>query len=316
MRSSWLFGSEYVENVEYDIASGGGGLLTLVTLAAALELSDARILSEASTERRQVVIADALVWIDRSNEQGERCDEVGRILVDLGAVSHTEARAFVGADTILYFEDKPDRKVLSHLLDRCGKRDLITNARLERLGGFGDAKKLPGALDVINRLRRPRIAMAAILDADYTETMPSGSSENTGGVLMLRLPCKELENLLLLSTGTLTRAVTEAADRRSQYTRSDVTTPSPEEIESKIDDITGLVEIKDTLKPHWICQWAQKNAINLNDEGQLKRAQDEFEKLWGNPEWRRRCCPGKEEVHRVPREGHRCRASTLRPGCC
>ena len=61
-----------------------------------------------------------------------------------------------------------------------------------------------------------------LLDADYTQADPSGSSEDVGGVLMIRLPCKELENLLLLSPETVANAASEEGDRRSQYTHAEV----------------------------------------------------------------------------------------------
>ena len=325
----------YVENgIEYDIATSGAGLRTIFALAAAIELSDAQILlfdepdshlhsslqrdvanflCNACSGNRQIIIAthspdfieevpgDSLVWIDRSDDRGRKCDEVGKALVDLGAIGHSNALAFVGVDTILFFENKPDRKAFVELLHRCGKGDLVGRARLQRLGGFGDAAHLPGVLRVIKELRSAKIAMAAILDADYTQVLPKGSTENCGGVLMIQLPCKELENLLLMSAETLANAAAEAGQKRSQHTGMEVPVPSTADVEAKIDEVTGLNDIKNAFKPHWVCKWARQMKIDLNDEGQLKRGNDDFEKRWSDPEWRRRCCPGKEVLKQLRR---------------
>jgi len=314
------------EDSQHEISASGAGLRTLVTLATEIQLSDATVLlfdepdshlhssvqrkmasflDESAHEDRQIVVAthapdfieavpvESLVWIDKANSCGQRCDEVGKIMVDLGAVSHTAALEFVGANIVLCFEATPDGQVLARVFDRCGKVELLSRARIQNLRGFGDASKLPGALNLLRGLRNTKIAVAAILDADYTELSPIGSSSEKGGVLFVRLPCKELENLLLLSPAAIAKAAQKEADRRQGFSGTPARYPTLQEVEQKIDECSAGNDIKQKLIFNWIRCWSESTGTDLHGPGNLEQAQKEFEVRWNDSLWRRRCCPGK-----------------------
>lgn len=325
----------YVENgVEYDVSASGGGVRTLITVAAALELSDARILlfdepeshlhptvqrqiaallEDAAIEGRQILAAthapdfieevalDGLVWVDRSKSKAQNCDEVGKVLVDLGAIGHTHALQHIGADALIYVEGNADRHVFSAIFDRSDNGELAGRCILEDLGGYGDAKTLPALHRLLTRFKRLKVAMAAVLDADYTQTTPRGESRMDGDVLILRLPCKELENLFLLSDDVLVKATAAEAERRAQHTGEECAAPSAEEIRKQIDVCTKAEDVREAIRAHWMRRWTRENDGDLNEAGQLEKAENEFEKRWADATWRRRCCPGKLVLRHIRR---------------
>ena len=323
----------YSENgVAYDVSASGGGLRTLLTLATAIELSDARILlfdepdshlhssvqrqaasllHDAVSQGRQIIVAthapdfieecpvDCLVWVDKSLTEGRRCDEVGRALVDLGAITHTSAVQYLGADSVVYVEDSLDCKVLEQVLCKAGKRRLVDCTRFQKLGGYGDVDKLRGVLKVLKGLKRLDVRFAAILDADYTSDSAQPVANGVDGVLVLRLPCKELENLLLLQPETICEAVAMEIQRRDEHTAETVREPTLEVITSKIDELTEADDVRSKVEPQWLCSWSERKHLDLNDTGQLSGAQREFKSRWENPNWRRACCPGKIVMKRL-----------------
>lgn len=323
----------YVEDDhEYDISASGAGLRTLVTLAAAIELSDARILlfdepdshlhpsaqrqvaaflEESASEERQILITthardiveevsvNSVLWIDRKEQLARRCDEIGRVLVDLGAVSHHQALNDFGTDTVLYVEGTHDRRVYSALLEKCGSPDLVDRIRLARLGGKGEVNKLPGLRKMIRDVLQADFTLAAVVDADYSETTPRGDAKTVDGVLILELPCKELENIFLVSPETIGVAARSAAAVRSERTGKAVSAPSNEDVARKIDEFTGGHDCRQIVKSQWLACWSTEHRRDLNQPGDLKAAEAAFEVVWASAEWRRRCCPGKFVVSRI-----------------
>lgn len=265
----------------------------------------AKFLQEPRENPKQILLAthapdlieelpvESLVWIDRLETEGRRSDSVGKALVDLGAISAFQAAALAGACSILFFEDKDDREALSEILRRCGKTDLLSKSRLERLRGYGDADKLSGVTAILRELIKAKVAVAAILDADYTTTTSEGSATVDGSALIIRLPCKELENLLLLSPRTIAAAAREEAEKRGDYLGTPVPSPSEEEIARRIDELTLAKDIEDQARGHWIHRWSRENNVNLNNAGELARGGKLFTEHWKDAEWRRRFCPGK-----------------------
>ncbi len=192
---------EYRENgVDYDISFGGGGFRTIFSLASVIELSPAslllfdepdahlhsslqrqvaKMLAERSGLDKQIVISthapdvidevpiDSLRWIQRDRATGERCDHVGKTLVSLGAISHTQAMQYLGADIVICVEDKTDRNVMSELLSRCGKPDLIMRARFALIKGFGDIQCLPDAVRVLKAILPRDVPVVAIRGLDH-----------------------------------------------------------------------------------------------------------------------------------------------------
>jgi energy-coupling factor transporter ATP-binding protein EcfA2 len=324
----------YAESdVEHDISAAGGGLRTLLSLATVLELSPApillfdepdahlhssvqrqvvRFLLERASRSRQIIVSthapdvidevpiQSLVWIDRKKTKGEPCDDVGKTLVQLGAVSHNEAMRSLGADVVLFFEATPDKQALTSVLKRCGKSALANRVRPALLKGYGTVANLPVAVRVVKTLIPMRFAAAAILDADYTHTHPKTAIEDLGEVSVFRLPCKELENLLLLSPDTVYNAARAAAAKRSANTDAPAPSPSREDVERKIEELSGATDLRDTVEPQWLVRWAQPQG-GIRDPGQMVQGKKEFEKVWSSLEWRRRCCPGKEVLARLKR---------------
>lgn len=316
----------YNENgVEHDISAAGGGLRTILSLATALELSPAfiflfdepdahlhssvqrqlvRFLMERARPNRQIIISthapdvidevpiDSLVWIDRTKTTGEPCDDVGKMLVHLGAVSHSQAIQSLGADVVLYFEGKPDRNTLTGLMRRCGKDSLVARSRPALLKGFGDSTNLPGALRILKALLPMKVAVAVFRDADYLDLDPRLKEDDRGEVLLFQLPCKELENLLLLTPHTITDAAKKVSETRSFATGKTVSPPSLEQVEEKIIEFTQGEDVKSAIEDQWVYRWLETNG-GLTDPGQLGKAREEFRTHWQNVEWRRRCCPGK-----------------------
>jgi hypothetical protein len=312
--------------VDYDISAGGGGLRTLLAVAAAIELSGAqivlfdepdahlfsalqrtlaRLLVEQSGPSRQIIISthapdmidelpiESLRWVDRRSSQASRCDEIGKTLVRLGAVSQSQAIQSLGRDVVLYFEDIPDKNTFSELMKQCGKASLVERARLVRLKGFGDVKNLPGAVRVLSALLPMKVAVAAILDADYTQLQATGSVEDRDDVLVIRLPCKELENLLLLSPVAIASAARKEADRRSARDGREPQCPTPDEIQAKIDELSQVQQVRDAIEDQWLCLWMRHHGGAV-EPGLLRQARQAFQTLWSDATWRRRFCPGKK----------------------
>jgi energy-coupling factor transporter ATP-binding protein EcfA2 len=317
--------------VEYDISAAGGGLRTLVALIAALELAPApillfdepdahlhstvqrqvaRLLLERSGAGHQMLIAthapdfidempvEALLWVERGKAQAERCDEVGKTLVRLGAVSNSQAMRSLGSDVVLFFEAAPDRQALTALMRRCGKDALVDRVKTALLKGFGATVNLPAALRIVKTLIPMQVAVAAIRDADYTSTHPELAVEDQGEAIIFYLPCKELENLLLLSPDTICDAAQAAAEVRSASNGQPPISPSREEVEQKIEELTQGADLRETVETQWLVRWAEPQG-GIRDPGQLSKGKREFEKLWSTLEWRRRCCPGKEVLARI-----------------
>jgi predicted ATP-dependent endonuclease of OLD family len=287
------------DNIEYDISASGGGVRTLLTLATAMELSKAPILlfdepdahlhssiqrqlahflCDQASDTRQVIMTthapdiieevpiESLVWVDRNAKQGKRCGDVGKALVDLGAISHSQALQFLGADTVLFFEAKPDRTVFEALMKQCGKHHVVARSRLTLLDGYGDIKHLSGMQRLVRTLHTIPIAVAVIRDADYTQLHPELSAETKDGILVLRLPCKELENLLLLSAETITKAAQRAAEARATMTTQPLLAPPQEEVEEKIRVYTQTDDVRRAIEDQWIFRWCALEG-GLKDPG-------------------------------------------------
>jgi predicted ATPase len=325
----------YEENgTEFDISAGGGGVRTLLTLAAEFELTDAPMflldepeahlhptvqrqltsfLLDQAGEKRQILVAthapdvieevpvDSLVWVDRKATEGRRCDSVGKALVDLGAISHSQAIQCLGADTILYFEGKPDRTIFSALMRRLGKEHLVNRCRLEVLGGFGDAANVAGAIRVLREALHTKVVAAVIRDADYTPDGPLPNPSVDGDFLIVQLPCKEIENLLLLSPDAIAEAARIAAEARALFSSEPGCSPTRDEVAEKIDEFTGASDVKQAVRPQWMARRLSSSREGHVDPGKFAVVEREFERQWAIAEWRRRHCPGKLVLRHIKR---------------
>jgi hypothetical protein len=111
----------------------------------------------ASEQNRQLLVAThapdfiseipapSLVWIDRSTVEAKQCNEVGRVLADLGALSKADAVRACGANKILFLEGRPDKTVLSTLFRIAGGKNPFDDPEVivaELPSGKGDAGHL------------------------------------------------------------------------------------------------------------------------------------------------------------------------------
>ena len=80
-----------------------------------------------------------------------------------------------------------------------GRTVFLPAADFEVLGGCAEAEKLPSVLQILQKTERLNITIAVCLDADFVSPDPTGEANEKGGVLFLRLPCKEMENLFLMA---------------------------------------------------------------------------------------------------------------------
>jgi AAA domain, putative AbiEii toxin, Type IV TA system len=308
----------------FDVSEGGAGLRTLLGLVVTVELSKAPILlldepdshlhssvqrqvaeflSGAAESGKQIIIAthapdmieefplECLRWVDRRETQARPASNVSQALVQLGAATRRQALQLL--DAILYFEDKPDERVLRGLMTRCGKHGLLARSTTALLRGAGDATHLPQVARFIEAHHNRKIPMAVLLDADYQRPC---APEIQGLVITVRLPAKELENLLLLQPGAIAGRARNAFEQRLQRTSSVGEGPTEEEIANLIDEATRISEISGRVKYNWV---ANHLPDRKPDAGDLQKLDEEFSALWNDVEFRRRYCPGKEVLRQV-----------------
>jgi predicted ATP-dependent endonuclease of OLD family len=309
----------------YDVSESGAGFRTLLGLATTIELSDADImlldepdshlhssvqkqvaefLISSASKNRQIIVSthapdmieefplEALFWIDRRKNAASPADSVSETLVALGVANHRQAFHLLDAKAHLYFENKPDQRILSRLSQRCGLDGLLKSARAIRLRGAGDAKHLPTFARLVESHFKKRIPMAAILDADYEV---NGDPTTDGLLLTARLPCKELENLLLLQPKAIFDRLVKAAELAGRSL--DLTLNA---LDSLIDSETLLNNITDTVRLNWISKRCPPD--RRPDAGELRKLEEDFERTWADPQFRRRFCPGKQVLTNIKRK--------------
>ncbi|MBN2025124.1 MAG: AAA family ATPase [Pirellulales bacterium] len=309
------------ERHEYDISEAGAGLRTCIRVITSVALSESTILlldepdshlhssvqrelagfleSQAS-DTRQIIVAthapdmidafplESLLWIDRSKTEARRCDDVAKTMVELGAMSHAQAIELVKADCLLFFEARPDRKVFESLIKQCGFDILLRSTQVAELKGCGNTKHLSAFATIASELADGRrIRIAAIRDNDFEA--PEEEKDPHDAVLIVKLPCKEIENLLLLQPKSLADAAKNAAELRRESTHEECSAPTCEEIERMIDEVSSLEEIKEKVQ----CNWVANRLGRTRDGGELKKWQKEFKTRWTDAAFRRRYGPGK-----------------------
>lgn len=319
---------EFEENgVKYDVAESGNGFRTLLSIAAALELSEASVflfdepdshlhsaiqrelsdfIAMFPDSHRQVILCthspdmidqlplESLAWVDRESGEARLCSDSAATLVELGALTQAEAVVPSSGQALLYFEAKPDRKSLAALLSRHGEADWFPACSLSELGGRGDVKHLPHVLRFMKDHHEKEFRAAAIVDSDYTypDELISGPEE---GVLLCHLPCKEIENLILLQPEVIKQALDEVAERKRSFTGDATPVPDADTITQWIDDILISQDIADLVADHWIVSHLPEKP----DGGHHRAAREEFQAFWGDSGNRRRFGPGKRTLARL-----------------
>jgi len=317
------------EGTTYEVAESGNGLRTLLSIVACLELSDAPIclfdepdshlhsavqrelahfITGSANPDRQVILAthapdmidqlplESQIWIDRRESAGRQCDDATAALVDLGAIAHTEALESAGGPLLL-FEAKPDKKAFQALCSKLGDTSWLAECRLSTLGGYGDTKHLRHMARVVQEHYDPGFRIAAIRDSDYSyPESPIGEPEQ--GTLICYLPCKELENLLLLQPEALATALRDVADNAQSYNAETLPIPDAAQIDQYVDEITQQERIRNTVCDPWIIR---KMPTNHPDGAHHRQAREGFEQFWGDKENRVRFCPGKQVLAELRR---------------
>lgn len=324
------------EGAVFDISMSGGGLRTLLNLAVMLRLSGSRCLLldepdahlHSSLQRAvaalltdyaeendlQILIAshapdfiselpvESLVWIDRTQKKGLTCNEVGRLLVDLGAMTKADAIRSCGADRVLFVEGSFDIAVLRELLslsagqNPCDDPQVIV-AKLP--SGGGSAAHLR-AFEAMSRsaLRLP-IKVACIKDKDY-DILEGEVSEATEGSdpLLLVLPRKEIENYLV-EPSVLASAAGDAARKRTDRTGADVSVPTQADLATELQDILNRVAIREQVRWQVIHRYRDSLEGDLDGSTKEKKADEWFQAQWSDPKWRLAHCPGKAVLKEV-----------------
>jgi len=315
------------DGTTYDIAEGGNGMRTLLNVAAHLCLSDATVflldepdshlhsavqremctfIMDCVDDSRQVILAthapdmidalplEAQLWIDRSQRTPRKSDDTTAILVELGALLPSEALESSGNTSLLYVEGKADRKAITSLFASFGEPSWLSHCVITTLKGFGDAAYVPGVVRFLREHHQKPYRGAVLLDADYTypDELVTATSEH---VLTARLPCKELENLLLLSVEALVTALQHCAERRQSFIGKPVSVPTQEELSAMITGVSEESFARESIIDHWIMSRMPPNP----DAGHLRTARQEFDSFWSDSANRLRFGPGKKMLARV-----------------
>jgi hypothetical protein len=199
-----------------------------------------------------------------------------------------------GRDILLFVEGKTDKTAYERLFEKCGYGALLKRVRFEESDGYGMIEKLIAAATVLRNVADRRIRIAAIRDSDYSESGSSGEFTESGGVLILRLPCKELENLLLLSVETIYAACkAQTEEKKTRYPDKLYKELDRATLSKKIDEISGNEENKEKMRMQWIGAKLHKHASKGDMPGLLIRYNTEYDEIWKKSEWRLRHSSGK-----------------------
>lgn len=314
----------------FDVFAAGGGIRTLVSLLVTNELSDAPILLldepdsslhpslqrrvaqflfESAQHGKQIILTthapdfieelplDSLFWIDRSKQAARKAADVGEVLVDLGAISHSLAMQFIGSDTLVFVEYPDDGRIICAFMKLCGFDDLAKRTVFLPLHGFGDSKYVRGVERVITRRLRANVAMAVIVDPDFRQD--ASGVELDGNVLLLTLPWKEIENAFLFDALAWHKAVEVQLRQRAMSSGRDTEPiPTEREILMQIDLLLNDAEVLRETKRRWIEQ--QLVTSPTDDSVDIERALSaEFDEKWAVSEWRKKVCSGKVVVRKL-----------------
>jgi hypothetical protein len=213
------------------------------------------------------------------------------MMASLCALSHTDALELSRADALLFFESKPNKKTLDLLVRKCGLERLPDMLQIARLGSCGAAERLAGVARIMQARNNRPVAMAVLRGATPDGAKAPGKSD--AAVLILDLPCRELDNLLLLQPGALLEAMSAAARRKRESAVSRAM-PALGEIETWIDAITQAPEITEMAENNWLVALLQHH-----DADMLAQAKKEYASSWTDAMFRRKYAPGKEVLKRL-----------------
>ena len=324
------------EGTTLDISVSGGGLRTLIALCTVLWLSDSRclLLDEPdahlhSSLQRQVaqmlwahavekgvqvftathspdfiaeVPVESLVWVDRTKERGQPCSEVGRVLVDLGAITNADAIRAYGADKILFVEGSLDRRVLAQLFALSDHKDPFADetviiATLPH--GKGDVVHVRLFQQLLQETLNLSMRVACLTDNDYDLQQTSGDAPgDEEQVLLLRLGRKEVENYFLESQ-VLAKAGELSARRRQERSGVAVNFPSAQETGQYLAGVLDSAEVRNIVRYQVVPRYRETLDPHLARPTKEEKAETWFEESWQDGDWRLRNSPGKKVLRRL-----------------
>ncbi len=321
---------------KFDISTSGGGLRTLLNLAIVLKFSPAkcilcdepdshlhgnlqkaiaRMLLDFSIETdRQIFVAthapdfiaevsiDSISWVDRKQREGRRCNDIGRVLADLGAVSKADAVRACGADKVLFIEGSVDREVLRFLISLTGGQNPFNDESVivgHLPNGKGDASHLAVFADLLRSTFKLDVAIACLIDNDYESSVSDTNNGSLGAnPLLLPLGRKEIENYLL-EPKVLAKAAEAAAERRKERSNTSIIPPDHDAFYNKLEEIFKETEIRDEVRlqlvPRYRASLDQKNDSSTRE----RNAEQWFQEKWNDEQWRIRNCPGKAVLKKI-----------------
>lgn len=321
---------------KFDISTSGGGFRTLLNLATVLHFSPARcilcdepdshlhgslqraiarMLLDFSVENnRQVFVAthapdfiaetpvESIVWIDRTQREGRRCSDIGRVLADLGAISKADAVRAYGANKILFIEGSFDRAALERLLGLAGGMNLFADPSVligTLPSGKGDAIHLRTFGELLRNVFKLDVAIACLTDNDYDLGTSDANRALLGqSPLLLSLGRKEVENYLL-DAQALAGAMAVAAERRNERTDGAVAPPSRDVVSAKLAEIINEKVIRDTVRLQLVPQYRETLDRSLDASTREAKAEQWFQERWNDEQWRICHCPGKAVLKKV-----------------
>ena len=301
---------------QFDIGTSGGGLRTVLNLATVLHFSESHcllcdepdshlhpslqrtisrmLLDFCLEEGRQVLLAthapdfiaevpvESLVWVDRAEKAGRTCSQIGQVLVDLGAMSKADALRVHGADKILFVEGDLDKAVLRHLFDLAGvwnpftDNDVIVAALPS---GKGDAAHLRAFGELLRATLSLDVVTACLTDNDYDFPLMQDADKAGTSPLLLRLPCKEVENCLL-DADAVTGALQAAAARKELQTGKPTPLPDVGTIHAKTASLVGADGIRDLIRCQVIPRYRDDLDRELDASTRERQADEWFQRKW------------------------------------
>lgn len=320
----------------FDISVSGGGLRTISSLAVILHFARSKclLLDEPdahlhSTLQHQVakmlidhafeknvqvfvtshapdfiaeIPVEYLTWIDRTKGESLTCNEVGRFLADLGAVTKADAIRNYGANKILFIEGGLDRTVISQLVacycqESSDRINPFTDSSViiaELPNGKGDRKHLAAFQKLLSETFKINVKIACIVDNDYDIPHNDSLADVKGStVLLLQLKRKEIENYLLDPHG-ISKAVANLLEKRREHVETTINCPTVEEIQTGLDEILNKLEIRNTVKYQVLPKYREELDNKLDSSTKERKAEERFNQEWSDEDWRIRNCPGKE----------------------
>jgi energy-coupling factor transporter ATP-binding protein EcfA2 len=326
------------EKTVFDISMSGGGLRTILNLAIVLRFSNSKcflfdepdahlhatiqkaiarmLFDHAMQNNVQIFVAthapdfiaeipvENLVWIDRNENEGIFCNEIGRVLADLGAITKSDAIRAYGANKILFLEGSTDRNILSQLIARSGRKNPFEDKTViiaNLPSGKSNDVHLPMFQKLLRESFKLEIKIACITDKDY-DVQKSDNTETADETipLIIALNRKEIENYFL-DPALIQTALRAAAEERKRYTGLDIPMPSYDEIKEFLFKTIDGPKIYDTVRYQILHKIQSALPSHLDPSTKYKEAENKFIEYWNDQEWRIRHCPGKEVLRALRR---------------